>query len=66
MTQRRFGLSKSRINAFEQCPKRLWLMVHRPELASPIWKQQTRLARQSARRPSMLICAFIAAATPRR
>ena len=29
----RFGLSKSRITAFEQCPKRLWLGVHRPELA---------------------------------
>lgn len=33
MTQRRFGLSKSRISAFEQCPKRLCLMVHKPELA---------------------------------
>lgn len=33
MTARRIGLSKSRISAFEQCPKRLWLMVHRPELA---------------------------------
>lgn len=27
------GLSKSRITAFEQCPKRLWLQVHRRELA---------------------------------
>lgn len=27
------GLSKSRITEFEQCPKRLWLSVHRPELA---------------------------------
>jgi hypothetical protein len=27
-----FGLSKSRITAFLQCPKRLWLEVHRPEL----------------------------------
>jgi hypothetical protein len=26
------GLSKSRITAFEQCPKKLWLSVHRPEL----------------------------------
>lgn len=26
------GLSKSKIAAFEQCPKRLWLQVHRPEL----------------------------------
>lgn len=30
---RRFGLSKSKISAFEQCPKRLWLQVHRPEVA---------------------------------
>lgn len=27
------GLSKSKITLFEQCPKRLWLSVHRPELA---------------------------------
>ena len=27
------GLSKSRITLFEQCPKRLWLSVHRPEVA---------------------------------
>lgn len=27
------GLSKSRITAFEQCPKRLWFQVHRRELA---------------------------------
>src|SRR5690348_11597235 len=30
---RRYGLSKSKIAAFEQCPKRLWLEVHRPEEA---------------------------------
>lgn len=30
---RRPGLSKSKITLFEQCPKRLWLSVHRPELA---------------------------------
>lgn len=29
----RRGLSKSRIAAFEQCPKRLWLSIHRRELA---------------------------------
>lgn len=28
-----FGLSKSKITAFEQCPKKLWLSRHRPELA---------------------------------
>jgi CRISPR/Cas system-associated exonuclease Cas4 (RecB family) len=27
------GLSKSRVTAFEQCPKRLWLQVNRRELA---------------------------------
>lgn len=30
---RRIGLSKSKITMFEQCPKRLWLSVHRRELA---------------------------------
>lgn len=30
---RRYGLSKSRITSFEQCPKKLWLSVHRPEFA---------------------------------
>lgn len=29
----RHGLSKSRITMFEQCPKRLWLAIDRPELA---------------------------------
>ena len=28
-----FGLSKSRIASFEQCPKKLWLSVHKRELA---------------------------------
>src|SRR5690348_4969151 len=27
---RRYGLSKSKIASFEQCPKRLWLQVHQP------------------------------------
>lgn len=31
--QCRYGLSKSKIAAFEQCPRRLWLQTHRPELA---------------------------------
>ena len=30
---RRHGLSKSKIAAFDQCPRRLWLSVHRPDLA---------------------------------
>jgi CRISPR/Cas system-associated exonuclease Cas4 (RecB family) len=33
ISMRRFGLSKSKITAFEQCPKKLWLATHRPELA---------------------------------
>lgn len=28
-----FGLSKSSIAAFEQCPRRLWLQVHSPQVA---------------------------------
>lgn len=31
---RMFGLSKSKITSFEQCPKRLWLQTHRPDLAT--------------------------------
>lgn len=27
-----YGLSKSRLMAFRQCPKRLWLLTHQPEL----------------------------------
>jgi hypothetical protein len=30
--RRTTGLSKSRITAFEQCPRKLWLSVHRPDL----------------------------------
>jgi len=32
-SRHQYGLSKSRIAAFEQCPKRLWLQVHKRELA---------------------------------
>lgn len=32
ISPRRFGLSKTKITSFEQCPKRLWLSVHRPDL----------------------------------
>lgn len=31
-TSRKFGLSKSKITAFEQCPKRLWLQTHKREV----------------------------------
>ena len=40
----RSGLSKSRLTAFEQCPKRLWLSVHRPELAEHDDGSQARFA----------------------
>lgn len=33
-TRRRYGLSKSKLTAFEQCPRRLWLQTHRPEQAT--------------------------------
>jgi CRISPR/Cas system-associated exonuclease Cas4 (RecB family) len=41
---RRFGLSKSKITMFEQCPKRLWLSVHRPELAEQDEGAEARFA----------------------
>lgn len=41
---RPFGLSKSRITYFEQCPKRLWLSVHRPELAETDEGAEARFA----------------------
>lgn len=41
---RRYGLSKSKITAFEQCPKRLWLSVHRRELAELDGDAEARFA----------------------
>ena len=41
---RRFGLSKSKITSFEQCPKKLWLATHRPDLAEPDQGAKERLA----------------------
>jgi hypothetical protein len=38
------GLSKSRITAYEQCPKRLWLSVHSPELGNFESSSNARLA----------------------
>lgn len=38
------GLSKSRISAFEQCPKRLWLSVHRRDLAEVDAGSEARFA----------------------
>ena len=41
---RRFGLSKSKITMFEQCPKRLWLSVHRRALAEQDEGAEARFA----------------------
>ncbi len=41
---RRPGLSKSRLTAFEQCPKRLWLQIHRPDLAETDERAEARFA----------------------
>ena len=43
-TTRRFGLSKSKITAFEQCSKKLWLATHRPELAEQDEAAESRFA----------------------
>lgn len=43
-TVRRFGLSKSKLTAFEQCPRRLWLQTHAPERAEVDATQQARMA----------------------
>jgi hypothetical protein len=43
-TQRPRGLSKSKILHARQCPKRLWLHTHRPELAIEDAAQRQRLA----------------------
>ncbi|MFG6468404.1 DUF2779 domain-containing protein [Roseateles sp. BYS87W] len=37
-------LSKSKLMAFRQCPKRLWLEIHRPELATVSAGAQARFA----------------------
>jgi hypothetical protein len=44
----RFGLSKSRITAFEQCPKRLWLAIHQPEVAEQEEGAEARFATGNA------------------
>lgn len=38
------GLSKSKISAFEQCPKRLWLQSHQPEFAPSDPSREARFA----------------------
>jgi len=39
-----YGLSKSRITAFEQCPKKLWLSVHKREVAETQSQSELRFA----------------------
>lgn len=43
-TPRKFGLSKSKITAFEQCSKRLWLQTHKRDLAELDPGSETRFA----------------------
>lgn len=38
------GLSKSKLMSFRQCPRKLWLEVHRPELAEPDPEAEARFA----------------------
>lgn len=38
------GLSKSRLMSFRQCPKRLWLEKHRPDLAAEVPGQEAAFA----------------------
>ncbi|WP_174291245.1 DUF2779 domain-containing protein [Sphingomonas bacterium] len=51
---KRHGLSKSRITLFEQCPRRLWLSVHRPEAA--VVAASTRSAFADGHRVGELAC----------
>ena len=54
---RRHGLSKSKIAAFEQCPKRLWLLVHRRELAEQDQGVEARFA--SGHEVGALACSLL-------
>jgi len=40
-----YGLSKSKLMSFRQCPKRLWLERHRPDLAEEVPGQQASFDR---------------------
>ncbi|WP_276611737.1 hypothetical protein [Thiorhodococcus mannitoliphagus] len=37
------GLSKSRLMDWRQCPRKLWLRTHRPELVEDSAETETRL-----------------------
>jgi hypothetical protein len=54
---RRFGPSKSKLTAFEQCPKRLWLSVHRGELAEQDEGAEARFA--TGHEVGALACALL-------
>lgn len=54
---RRFGLSKSKIAAFEQCPKRLWLEVHRPQEAA--FDDDTKARFSAGHEVGALACALV-------
>lgn len=58
---RRHGLSKSKIAMFEQCPKRLWLATHRPELAEQGFGAEARFATGHA--VGALACALLPTGT---
>jgi CRISPR/Cas system-associated exonuclease Cas4 (RecB family) len=45
---KRYGLSKSKITDFEQCPRKLWLNTHRPELEAEDLGAQARIAAGNA------------------
>lgn len=52
----RYGLSKSKLTAFEQCAKRLWLQVHRPDLLEVDSASQPRFA--AGQRVGEIACAL--------
>jgi hypothetical protein len=54
---RRLSLSKSRITLYEQCPKRLWLSVHRPEWAEQVGSVTT--AMRTGHEIGALACALL-------
>lgn len=54
---RNFGLSKSKLTAFEQCPKRLWLATHRRELAMYDDGAEARFA--TGHEIGAIVCALI-------
>lgn len=58
---RRHGLSKSKITMFEQCPKRLWLATHRPELAERDEGAEARFA--TGHEVGALACAMLPTGT---